>query len=324
MAGARGIVVDLIADVTGFLRGTKDATAELEKVSDSLDDVARDGDKAAEKLEQSFSDMARSIKTDAEKAERAVDQIGGAGAGVGKAGDAMGEMGEEAREMAASFDGSMSSVADSMQATAANALAVFGPAGLVAGVLLSTGVGIFRSFAEKSKEEIDALNERTSALFDSMVEGIGVVDAKLREQETKKSFADAFGGGDYPTALIEIQRIADNLGVNAQDLYNFMTTTGEPSKQVADALDKAQRHAFSAKEYVGNVATDVHTILEEREEQLLIEGKLNEAYAIQTGLSSTLKDNLYLAWQNAKNANDYIRTATAEAQIEKAYQQGRI
>ena len=57
-----GISIDFAADVTKFIGKTKDIEGALEKVSGSLDDMAREaqrsGDKAAEGLDQITADGA--------------------------------------------------------------------------------------------------------------------------------------------------------------------------------------------------------------------------------------------------------------------------
>lgn len=59
---SRGIGVPFVADVSGFLKGTKDVEGALDDVIDSLDDVAREGKRSADLIETSFEGMSEEVQ----------------------------------------------------------------------------------------------------------------------------------------------------------------------------------------------------------------------------------------------------------------------
>lgn len=59
---AKGISIDFLANVAGFLRGTKHAAEGLDEILDSLDDVARDGQDVGDDVGRSLEDVGRDAK----------------------------------------------------------------------------------------------------------------------------------------------------------------------------------------------------------------------------------------------------------------------
>ena len=165
MAGEINIPIN--GDASKFIRETEDVEQALEKVSDSLDDMAREtkkgadkADDAVDKLADSFDEARRSVK----KLEEAGDQAGDsvrksmkhAEEGVD---EFKSEAAQTAKESAASFDGSFESIGDVIQEVAANAFAGFGPAGAAAGIAVAAGAGVMIEAITKVGEAFDAARE---------------------------------------------------------------------------------------------------------------------------------------------------------------------
>jgi hypothetical protein len=153
--------LDILANTSQFVKEMKKAGASTEDISDALDDMAKDGEKAGEKLESSFRDIAKASK-------RAGDDVGTSmddGFNKAKRGadDFKDEAKSTAKEAAASFDGSAESIGDAFQEVAANALEGFGPLGAAAGVAIAAGLGTGMAALEKFN---DALESSREAAFD--------------------------------------------------------------------------------------------------------------------------------------------------------------
>lgn len=164
---ADDIKIGIAGDASKFIRETEDAEQALEKVSDALDDMARESKKGADKAEDavdkladSFDEARRAVK----KLEDAGDQAGdGIKKGMKKAEGGLDEFKSEAsqtaKESAASFDGSFESIGDVVQEVAANAFAGFGPAGAAAGIAVAAGAGVMIDAITKVGEAFDGARE---------------------------------------------------------------------------------------------------------------------------------------------------------------------
>jgi hypothetical protein len=190
-----------------------DVPASLDKMSDALDDVVRDGERGGEKLERSFREVADAAKKESREVGEAFDK--NATRGFDRAGDAAREFKGEAiqnlGEVASSFDGTVTGIADGFQGLAGGAsvalinmgggLAIAGAGlaglGLVGGAVLS-------GIAAKG----EAMRESLSTSFQQMVdEGVTAFE-ELRYQER---LAEAFDpGGDVRA---KVQATADALSL---------------------------------------------------------------------------------------------------------------
>lgn len=96
-----GFKMDFVADVRSFLRGTSDVEGALDKVSDSLDDLARDAQQSADKTGDAFDDAGKavgdSLDDGAKEARKSLDRVGD------DAKDAAKEVDDAAEKMERSF-----------------------------------------------------------------------------------------------------------------------------------------------------------------------------------------------------------------------------
>lgn len=211
---AKGFSLPFIADVSNFLKGTRNMSDALEDVADAVDDLgdstAKSADKAGDKLADGFKDGAKTAassldKVDASlkdtateakslesKASSAFKSIAAdakaSGDKVGKsqkegykeASEGVQEFGDEANatatETAASFDGSFESILGMAQETAANAFAGFGPAGAIAGLAAAAGIGIAVSQMQAGAEEANKFKEASIDLAGQIVEAGGRIE----------------------------------------------------------------------------------------------------------------------------------------------------
>jgi len=197
------IKIDFLANVAAFLRGTKDVEGSLDKVADSLDDVARDGDDALEDLERSLKDTsrasdntARNIDQDGEKAERSfrdlaraardtskdVDDVGTKGkSGFGKLGEAgsevASELGQNVGQAVSSLRdniGDLGQVGQDTLGGLAATIAGTGPAGIAGAAALAAGaagLGLITAEIQKENERVQKLKDYFSEAWQTAVEG---------------------------------------------------------------------------------------------------------------------------------------------------------
>jgi len=211
---AKGFSLPFLADVSNFLRGTRNMADALEDVADAVDDLGTDTAKSAEragdKLADGFKDGAKtaaksldtvdaSLKDTATEAKstesKASDAFKGIAADAKAAGKKVGdsqkqgfkeaesgvkEFGDEAnstaKESAASFDGSAESIIGSFQEVAANAFAGFGPAGAIAGLAAAAGIGIAITQMQAGAEEANKFKEASIDLAGQIVEAGGRIE----------------------------------------------------------------------------------------------------------------------------------------------------
>lgn len=229
--------IPFLADVSGFLKGTKSIEDELEKVSGSLDDLARDtatdADKAADDLKREFSDAFDKVKTEAKTAGDGVgDNLK---RGSREAGEGMDTIKEEshqtAREVAASFDGSADSIVGMFQEVAANAFGGFGPAGAIAGIAAAAGIGIVFSKLQEADEAAKEARESVATLASELIEAHG----DLSKADLKGYIQDLLLKGlDEGVSRLQKWTAA---GINAQDAVKALAGDQEAAQRVVETMN---------------------------------------------------------------------------------------
>ncbi|MCG2797716.1 MAG: hypothetical protein L6367_04160 [Cellulomonas sp.] len=262
-----GINIEFVSDVRKFIGGTSDVEGALGKVSDALDDVARDaqksGDKAAESMSEAGKDMARSTETATEKMEKSFSEVAKAAKSSGKtAGDDLGEhvkrgskdadegisslkenTAQNAKEMGASFQ-DVGSAIDGLQGLAAEALEGFGPAGVAAGVAVAAGIGVATQALQQAADEANKLTEDATALADVMGDPDltqRAADLRDRFDEVAKSVSDVRSIWEVwqPRAITTAEDFAAAIqsgAVSAETLMSAFTET-DPVKRVQALTD---------------------------------------------------------------------------------------
>lgn len=251
--------IDFFANVTQFLRGTKDAEDALGDVSSSLDDLARDGRQAGDKLgdgikdgaktaARSVDDLDRTFKDLADSSKKefktAGDQVGtNIKRGTQEAEGGVKDLGEEskatAKETAASFDGSADSIVGAFQEVAANAFAGFGPAGLVAGLAAAAGIGLIVAAMGTAGDATEDVKAHTAELAQEYIStgdlGVASMDyliSRLQDLATESE--------DGKTNLGKLADIAKRSGSSFQDLAQAYAGNTDQLKDLWREGDKRQ------------------------------------------------------------------------------------
>jgi len=219
----KGIVLDFIANVSPFRRGTKEAQAALDAFGDSLTDVARDGAKAGERLETSFRDAAQAVN-------RSSDQM------KAQAGTSFRDIGTEAgAEFSQNFGEAIRSgnPADAIVETVTSLGGALGGVGLVLAGAFGIGAAIAGEI-EKAKERV---RTASNGLFDAARQG--AIDAAAKED-----FVNAILGTDsWAESLRKLAPLARAAGVPIGDVVAEIESGGRAATGLDRALDAAKARA---------------------------------------------------------------------------------
>jgi len=208
MAG-KGIVINFLSNVRDLLRGTDDAEKAFEGVADSLDDVARDGERSTERLERSFKDLSDTVRRDLpdayRDAERASDRF------HVDAGDNIRGFKEEAiqnlSEVASSFDGDLQSMADGVQGLTGGLATALTPGIGIPVAILGAAAGAWLQSWVTSTEEA---KQKVSDMYRDMLES---GNAFLSEDFINTSLADIIDDdGRRQRALEDAKRLGLETG----------------------------------------------------------------------------------------------------------------
>ncbi len=321
----RGINIDFVANVGKFLGRTKDIEGALDDVADSLDDLAREGEKAGDKAGDGLKDGLKDAGTAAEKLERkfrdAFDEVK---KGSRKAGDDLGgnikrgtreaeqgldtfkdEARQTARETAASFDGTADSAADMVQETLANALGGFGPLGAAAGIAGAAAIGtLYTAWQEKT----EAMKQLVADMYADMIEsGREFVSADFINQQIGEIVQDDNLVRAYSDA-------ASKIGVSASEA--IAAAAGDPA-----AMDKVRAAAQAFYASLGDASTsyrgDVNALVGAVDAQ-------NEAIDTAAGRARLARDAMVTSagalddWRQAQAGVSDIITDTNNALLDNS------
>ncbi len=271
--------IQLLSDVAGFLKGTKSVEDELDKVADSLDqladDTAKNADEAGDKLAHEFSDAFDKVTADAKDAGRKVGD--GLDDGTRRAADGMDDMKDEAKQSARETAASFSDVSDALdlvQEIAANAFVGFGPAGLAAGALAAIGIGILKTSLDAAKEKADDAKEKALSLADAIAEVGGdprAINWAEQLRDTMQEIVDTKEWFEF-WQNAPIDRLTDwtakvkAYGVTQSDVMKAATGDTEALARVNAVLDKSiqdlNRAQAESMDMNGNVDTSYTPLIE--------------------------------------------------------------
>ncbi len=249
-----GISIDFAANVGKFIAGAGNVETALEKVSDSLDDVARDAQRAGK---DAGADLASGVDKGTDKAEASVDNLEksfrelreDARSNSGKIGDDLGEnikkgaddasegtkaLKENARanlkEVGASFT-DIDSAVGGLQGFIAEATEGFGAAGVAAGALAAISLGALQSQLQGAADKINEAKEQAMDLASEIIDADGNLDrvdfaGKVREWAL--TIADARSWWevwqkDAVTNLEKVSAAASLVGANVGDIVAAMS-----------------------------------------------------------------------------------------------------
>lgn len=283
-----GINIDADLGVRGFLKGTKDMEKALEDVSDELETVAKTGDDGLESL----ADKLKQARIEADKTAAAGTDVGkGFKKGTDDASDGVKDLNQNTKanlkEVTASFDGSVSSIADGFQGLAAEAFEGFGPAGVLAGAALAAGIGLATTEIQKTEESAKLAKQRVAELGAAFIE----------------SGADVAQVEAFKNALQDIVTNADDATVKIDELRKFTDKYGDRVPKIEDMAVAYAGNSEALKDVIGQLEQTIKT-----EEEVTSKSR-------QGGDASRKRVDAYQAQVDALKLVQ--EQATAAAQIEK-------
>lgn len=251
------IKIDFLSNTRSVTKDIEQVGDELEKVSGSLDDVARDAQRSGDKVGEAYTDAAKEGERAADRLERsfkdasdetakatkrgADDMARNTSEGTSRAKADLEELGNEARQNAAetfsSFDGSAASFADGIQGTLGGIVSSLGPIGAAAGAAGAIGIGLILSSIDKTAERTQALRERTAELAQEYIDTGQVGEASL-EFIVDKLKELATETDESATSLADLKDISDKAGSSYADLAKAYSGN---SQGIDELLDKNRR-----------------------------------------------------------------------------------
>lgn len=252
---AKPIEVPLVTNASKFLSGVKDAEKGLRDLEGEISDFGKEGSRDVDKVEESLSDLARKAK----KAGDAGDDMGrDFDKGTDRAKKGIKDVGKEAdstaREAAASFSGSAEDVGDAFQELAANAGASFGPIGAAAGIVAGAGIGAITTALGDASEAADEMRARISEAYQAAAEeGRNFLD----QAQIAKEVSEIYFGPD-PSRYVQAQKDAEALGITVgsvvqamagdQDALNVVLTRtsdleAERAQRISDSTNPLETRA---------------------------------------------------------------------------------
>lgn len=303
---ARALVVELVADVGDFVKGTQKADDALQdfvsdtetgvrdintaaaKLGDNIRDpfekVGTSAKDAADDAERHFDNLAREAKTSFKKVETAADD---AADGVGK--ESFGEAGKEAgAEFASNLGESLASgdISGVLRDTAGGLVSAFaglaGPVGIGLAAAAATATVIFGKIQAEAERRAARIASVTGAIFDQMSADMQSAIGEFIRGQAYQTFVEGFSkDGDLNEGFREMGKLAKAAGVNVGDIANAFIQGGP----AADAM----------RAKLGQVETT------SRNTKVVAHGTVTE-YSDAAKAAGTLKDRLSEAETSTANA----------------------
>ncbi len=236
------ISIDFLANVRSFLKGTDDAEQALDQVADTLDDIARDGDRSTEQLQRSFAELADRTKREmtdaASSTRRTLDST--TSAAKRNIDEIKNEAKQNAAETFSSFSGSAESFADGLQGTLGGLIASLPPQLAVLGAAGAIGIGLIVGELNKGQAETEQLRADTAELAQQYIdtgqigaEWLGTIVDKLKQLATETD--------DGRVSLEDLARVADSGIGSFRDLAQAYAGNTDGLERLYRAAQRNQR-----------------------------------------------------------------------------------
>ncbi|NYD65984.1 hypothetical protein [Agromyces atrinae] len=263
---SKGIEIPLVVNANGVVKGASDAEDALDKVADSLDDLARDtaktakragnelgdeigkgakqADSSLERVEKGFKELSSTARRETQEASDALDRNTKKGTSAAKRD--LAELGNEAKQNASetfsSFDGSAASFADGIQGTLGGIVSSLGPIGAAAGAAGALGIGLIMKAIEDADEQAQLSREQVAMLAEAYIEagGNGTVAVEKMVQRLRDLATETDENAD---SFLRFKKLTDESGLS---LKKLSTLTGMSVKEVKEVWREADR---AAREY---------------------------------------------------------------------------
>lgn len=275
---SEGASIRIDVDPKKAVEGIEDVSDAVDKITENLDQVGKDGVKDVDKLEKSISDLNREALKTGDEFEKSVGKKFKNSTKEAESGlqDFKQEAHSTAKESAASFDGSAESIVDSFQEIAANAFEGFGPAGAMAGLALAAGIGLATAAFGQSQEEAQKAKERISELATALIDAgstdvnFDLVIERLKEMATTTE--------DGAVNLEKLQKVADKSGGSFDELAQAYAGNSEGLGELISEMEKENaltekqtegRHmGTSALDELTNAQSEYITLLKTSQEEI--------------------------------------------------------
>jgi hypothetical protein len=232
MAGNPSIVVRIAANVRDFLAGSNQVEDALNDLSTESGDVARDVARDTDRMVDAFRDAGRKIDRSTKDASRDVrSNLGDTGKEVGQ--EAIANVGEGiasgSADLADTFLGTIGGLAS---------VPVLAPFVLVGGLVAGAVVGGMKKETERAKAA-------GAAAFSAYRDGV------IEQSEKDDVLIEALGVEDLQSAIKEVRKQADDLGVPFRDVFRYLQ--GErATPRLAKALESSRRDAEAVRRAYAN------------------------------------------------------------------------
>lgn len=332
----KGVSIGVSADTADVERGIKAGVIEpLEDAADTLQDLARAGDKAGEKLEGSMRDAQRDTDRLSDKFEELGREIRNAGRkgddlkrGIGEGTDAakrdLRELGDEAKQNLAetmgSFDGSVESLADGIQGTLGGVISNIGPLGAVAALGLAAITAEFSRSKERAAELKAEAGELAQAILDAGGSLDGVDMAQVLQdwalQLSGTSAAWEVFGDKTQTNLEAIEAASKVTRVSLDDMMQALA--GDDPAKAADIMDRMSDQLGEVNEEITRLSGarmgGTERMQELRDEQAALEDGI-QVWEDRTGMTREATDT---ARQLGAALDEVAASEAAVAEAERA------
>jgi len=286
------IKIDFLANTRDVVRGGQDIEETFEKVADSLDDVARDGQRAGDKLgdgirkgqrvasdaterlERSFKDLADESKQQTRRMETDFDQV--ANTKKHQTSENIREIKQEAlanaSETFSSFNGSASSFADGVQGTLGGLIASLPPQLAAVGAVGALAIGFITNSLQQadttSEEFKQSVSEWTAELIDSGKVGqvsVGFIVDELKRLATESDAAQP--------SLAKFADVAKRSGSSYKDLADGYAGNSDKldelirkGKAHREELEKSQAAVLNSSAADKSAAVDIEGKIKAQDE----------------------------------------------------------
>jgi hypothetical protein len=290
--------LDILANTRQFVSDMQKAGASVEDISDALNDLIRDGDKAGDKLEHSFREAARQVKKFSDETEKAGKSAGtDLTKGFKKAEGGVEDFKQEANSSLRETAASISSVEDGLgavQEIAANAFVGFGPVGAGAGLVAALGFGLLLENLNKQNEAIQRMKEYFAEAYQTAAaEGRKYLDTATILNEAQEILFNPDRQGEYNQALEQSKRI----GVDINTLILARAGDQDALTEAIAATQAAQESLDTTVQGAGRFSHEKNNTekneLEAIQRQYQAIGKLHQDNAQRAQAAQQIENQLH-------------------------------
>lgn len=258
---ARALVIDLVADVKDFVKGTQEADKalsdfvsdsegelrKLENVSDGVDfdRIGREAKDAAGDAETAFDNLQREAKKSFGKIEASAKDVD-IDFDVDSTKQTFGEAGTEVgAEFASNLgeslaSGDLSGVARDTAGGLVSAFAgIAGPIGIGLAGVAATATTIFGRIAAEAAASAERVKTVTASIFDELSSSMTDALGEITRGQAYQDFVSGFSkDGDLADGLRQMQALAKTAGVNVGDIADAFINGGPAAEAMRGRLAK--------------------------------------------------------------------------------------